>query len=156
MFTLLQNRWRLSSYSVITNTFTKRRAINDPFQIKNQQRQKVHLQSLQSLWKAVLFYPKYCNCFLNLHSNKYWKPVTLKDRTALHIKKKKIEVVKFSGIVNIPWSIKYLKEVSWKVLSQDMTFRKREVFHMVHNPKDFSSMTAKYHTTSTKVTWKDL
>lgn len=88
----LQNRWHLSSCSAITNTFTKRKYINGfPFQIKNLHWQKVHLQNLQSLWKAVLFYPKYCNCSLNLHS-KYWKPVTLKDRIALFIiiiKKKK-------------------------------------------------------------------
>lgn len=113
--------------------------------MKNQQQQKVHLQSFQSLWKVVLFYPKYCNCSINLHSNKYWKPVILKDRIALLIKKKKI--VKFLDIVSIPWSIKYLKEISWEILSQDVTFRKHEMFHMVQNPKDFTSYDSKilYH-----------
>lgn len=145
MFRLLQNRWNLSSCSVIMNTVTKRKAINGfAFQIKNQHQQTVHLQSL---WKAVLFYSKYCNCSLNLHSNKYWKPVTLKDRNAPFITEKKKKKVKFLGIVNILWSIKYLKEVSWEILSQDLTFRKHEVFHMVHNPKDFTSYDSKilYH-----------
>lgn len=127
-------------------SFTKWIDINGfLFQIKNQQQQKVPLYSLQSLWKAVLLYPKYCNCSLNLHNNKYWKPVTLKDRIALFIII--FFKVKCLGIVNILWSIKYLKEVSWEILSQDVTFRKHEVLHMVHNPQDFTSYDSKilYH-----------
>lgn len=76
----------------------------------------------------------------NTENQQLWK-------TELHyllLKKKK---VKFLGIVNILWSIKYLKEVSWEILSQDVTFRKHEVFHMVHNHQDFTSYDSKilYH-----------
>lgn len=91
------------------------------------------------------------NCSLNLHSNKYWKTVTLKDRIALLLKKL------------IFWALwTFLGQSSiWKKLVERFSARtwpleNTKCFTGSIIPRILFPMTAKYHTTSIKVTWKDL